>query len=174
MGLQAGEVPDTQRLTDESAIRQILALHCRGVDRADVDALTACYWPEATVLYGAEPALAHPFCVGLAQAITGFVQTQHQIGNVLIDFAPDGVAAGVETYVTAYHLQNTADGGQSEMTYIGRYLDRFEKRGPQWKIIERVPVMGWSQNAAGSHDEDHPALAALTRAGRWPDDAVYG
>jgi hypothetical protein len=33
--------------------------------------------------------------------------------------------------------------------------------------------MSWSQNAATTHDADHPALSALRQAARFPDDVVY-
>jgi len=171
-----GTVPDPARLADEHAIREIIHLHCRGVDRADEAALKACYWPEASVSYGAEPAPAHPFCEGLVEAIRGFAQTHHVVSNILVTFPDENspAMATVESYLIAFHYLADPQGQDSEMTYLGRYLDRFEKRGDQWKILQRVPVMSWSQNAATSHDDQHPALAALTRAGRYPDDPVYG
>ncbi len=171
----AGQVPSGVRLADESAIRQILALHCRGVDRADEAALKACYWADATVSYGPQPASAHEFCAGLVKAIAAFAQTHHQIGNVLIAFedADPPARATVETYLTAYHYRASAEAGDNEMVYIGRYLDRFERRGDRWKISHRTPVMGWSQNLPASHDATHPALTALARAGRFPDDPSY-
>jgi ketosteroid isomerase-like protein len=171
----AGQVPSSARLADESAIREILALHCRGVDRADEAALKACYWPDATTAYGPEPAPAHQFCAGLVKAITAFAQTHHQIGNVLIAFedAQPPERAVAESYVTAHHYSAGGEGGDSELVYIGRYLDRFEKRGETWKISHRAPVMSWSQNLTASHDAAHPALAALARAGRFPGDPVY-
>jgi ketosteroid isomerase-like protein len=171
----AGRISSAARLADESAIRQILALHCRGVDRADHAALTACYWPDATVLYGPQPAPAHQFCDGLVKAIAAYSQTHHQIGNVLVDFeqAEPPRLARVETYLTAYHYREEAGAAASELIYLGRYLDRFEKRGDMWKISQRTPVMSWSQNLAASHDPAHPALAALTRAGRFPYDPIY-
>lgn len=171
----AGQVPSSARLADESAIRQILALHCRGVDRADEAALKACYWAEATVAYGSQPAPAHEFCTGLVKAITAFAQTHHQIGNVLIAFdqAEPSTTARVETYLTAYHYREQAGAADSELVYLGRYLDRFEKRGDKWKISHRMPVMSWSQNLVASHDATHPALAALARAARFPSDPIY-
>jgi hypothetical protein len=171
----AGKVPSSARMADESAIRQILALHCRGVDRADEAALKACYWADATVKYGPKPAPAHEFCSGLVKAIAAFAQTHHQVGNVLIALAEgeSPTRATVETYLTAYHYRSVAGAGDSELIYIGRYLDQFEKRGDTWKISHRLPVMGWSQNLTASHDGAHPALAALARAGRYPDDPVY-
>ena len=176
MAQTVGTVRDPARLADEHAIGEIIHMHCRGVDRADEEALKQCYWPEATVSYGAEPAPAHPFCEGLVPAIKAFAQTHHLVSNILVTF-PDGgepASATAESYLVAFHYLKDPQGQDSEMTYLGRYLDRFEKRGDQWKIIQRVPVMSWSQNAATSHDDQHPALAALTRAGRYPDDPVYG
>lgn len=171
-----GRVPDLNELAQESAIRQVLAMHCRGVDRADEAALKSCYWPEATVAYGPAPAPAHEFCAGLVSTIKAYAGTHHLIGNVLIDFAdgPQGVSAKVETYLTAYHyLKDDGRSADSEMTYLGRYLDTFEKREGCWKIIHRVPIVSWSQNAAASHNGDHPALAPLTKAAYYPDDAIY-
>jgi SnoaL-like domain len=171
----AGQLPSSTRLADESAIREILALHCRGVDRADEAALKACYWSDATASYGPEPTPALKFAANLVKAITVFAQTHHQIGNVLIAYedADPPVRATVETYVTAYHYREGGGEGDSELVYIGRYVDRFEKRGNAWKIAHRAPVMGWSQNLTASHNGEHPALAALARAGRSPEDPVY-
>lgn len=170
-----GGVPASAQLADESAIKQILALHCRGVDRADETALKHCYWPEAMVLYGTEPALAHGFAVSLVSAIRQYAGTHHAIGNVLIEFDDPATRLGarVESYLTAHHFLADESNDDREMTYLGRYLDRFEKRGDAWKILDRVPVMSWSKNAPASHDEAHPALSALTRASRYPDDIIY-
>lgn len=176
MAQMVGRVPSQTRLADEHAIGEIIHMHCRGVDRADEAALKICYWPEASVSYGAEPAPAHPFCEGLVEAIKGFAQTHHVVSNILVTFPDEDspASATVESYLIAFHYLENPDGDDSEMTYLGRYLDQFEKRGDDWKIIQRTPVMSWSQNAATTHDDQHPALAALTRAGRYPDDPVYG
>ena len=176
MSETVGTVRDQARLADEHAIGEIIHLHCRGVDRADEAALKLCYWPEATVSYGAEPAPAHPFCEGLVPAIKAFAQTHHVVSNILVTFPDrsDPSTASVESYLIAFHYLRDPQGEDSEMTYLGRYLDTFEKRGDQWKIMQRTPVMSWSQNAATTHDDQHPALAALTRAERFPDDPVYG
>jgi len=175
MSQAVGKIPSPSQLADEHAIRDIIHLHCRGVDRADEVALKACYWTEASVSYGAEPAPAHPFCEGLVEAIRGFAQTHHVVSNIIVNFASadDPARATVETYLVAFHYLEDPDGEDSEMTYLGRYLDKFEKRGDRWKIIQRTPVMSWSQNAAKSHDAEHPALAALKTAARYPDDPVY-
>jgi len=168
---EPGTVPNSERMADRLAIAEIIALHCRGVDRADQESLKRCYWTDATTAYGSEAVPAHPFCEQLAVAITAFEQTHHMVTNSLFDF--DGDSARVESTLLAFHYKAGDDEPDSEMTYLGRYLDRFERRGDVWKIKHREPVMSWSQNAQASHDADHPALSELRRAGRFPDDPVY-
>lgn len=168
---EPGRVPDPAELADRAAIAEIIALHCRGVDRADEATLKSCYWPDATTAYSTEAVPAHSFCADLVPAIKAFRQTHHMVTNILYAF--DGPQARVETCLVAFHYLAGPDGQDSEMTYLGRYLDRFEKRGDVWKIKHREPVMSWSQNAATTHDADHPALSALRQAARFPDDIVY-
>ncbi|QTD57414.1 nuclear transport factor 2 family protein [Parasphingorhabdus cellanae] len=171
MTTAAGRVPDVSELADRAAIEEILALHCRGVDRADEAALKHCYWPDATTAYGEAAVLAHPFCSQLVSAIKAYRQTHHMVTNSLFVF--DGDRAKVETILLAFHYMVNDDGDDNEMTYLGRYLDDFEKRDHVWKIKHREPIMSWSQNGSATHDADHPALSALRRAKRYPDDPIY-
>ncbi|MFK7842647.1 MAG: nuclear transport factor 2 family protein [Sphingorhabdus sp.] len=168
---EPGRIASAAELADRAAIAEIIALHCRGVDRADEETLKSCYWPDATTAYGSDAVPAHGFCAELIPAIRAFQQTHHMVTNSIYAF--DGAQARVESYLIAYHYLAGLDGDDSEMTYLGRYLDRFEKREDIWKIKHREPVMSWSQNAATTHDAHHPALAALRQAERFPDDIVY-
>lgn len=168
---EPGLVPTAKNLADRMAITEIIALHCRGVDRADEETLKNCYWPDATTAYGKETVPAHEFCGQLAQAIKAFDQTHHMVTNSI--FAFDGDKAKVETTLIAFHYLKSEDGQDNEMTYLGRYLDNFEKRGEVWKLKHREPVMSWSQNAQASHDGQHPALSNLRIAARFPDDMIY-
>ena len=74
--------------------------------------------------------------------------------------------------MTAYHYL-AAEGGDTEMTYLGRYLDRMQKRGDVWKIIHRRVVMDWNQNAPASSILDAPPFDRLALGGRHPDDPLY-
>lgn len=165
-----GAITSGARLTDEAAIRAVLASYCRGVDRADTELLTNCFWDDASVDYGGYKGPAHPFCPLLAEAISSWDQTHHQLGQTLIEFAGEA-SARAETYVTASHFP--ADGQGEEMTYLGRYLDRFERRGTEWRIGTRVIVMSWTRLAPASHDPQARAVAGLRGAGRKPDDPLY-
>ena len=174
-----GRVPDAREVADRLAIQEVLALHCRGVDRADEAALKAAYWPDAEVAYGGFEGSAHQFCELLPTSIGQFARTQHTISNVYIQFTDNPAAAhrrlaAVETYVTAYHYTAAnADGNDTEMTYIGRYHDQFEHRDSLWKIRHRRVLHDWNQNAAASAIWSGPPFEGLVRGGRYPDDPLY-
>lgn len=166
-----GRVPDAAEVADRLAIQEVLAVHSRGVDRADAAILETAYWPDATVAYGAFNGNAHEFCALLPRAICAYEGTQHAIGNVCI--ALRGRRAAVETYVTARHYQRGTYGEDTEMTFLGRYLDTMERRGDVWKILHRQVVMDWNGNAPASVTLEGPPFDGLARGSRHPDDPLY-
>lgn len=167
---EAGKVPSLAEVADRLAIQDVLAQHSRGVDRADEAILKSAYWPDAEVAYGGFNGPAHEFCAMLPGAIKRYAATQHTITNLSIDLR--GADARVETYVTAYHYL-AAEVGDTEMTYLGRYLDRMQKRGDVWKILHRQVVMDWNQNAPASAILEGPPFDGLARGARQPTDPLY-
>lgn len=179
--LHTGRLPEPSELADRLAIQDVLAVHCRGVDRADEAALKSAYWDDAQVAYGGFEGSAHEFCEILPASIVRFSHTRHSISNVLIRFAEPELegavsvvnSAAVETYVTAYHYLANDSGADQEMTFLGRYLDRFERRGDHWKIAHRRVLMDWNQNADSSAVWEGPPFDGLARGARAPNDPVY-
>jgi len=177
--VHTGRLPEPSEVADRLAIQDVLAVHCRGVDRADAAALRSAYWEDAEVAYGGFEGSAHQFCELLPTSIVRFAHTQHSISNVLIRFAePTGsdqvvTRAAVETYVTAYHYLAQADADDQEMTFLGRYLDNFERRGAYWKIAHRCVLMDWNQNTTSSALWEGPPFDGLAQGARAPDDPVY-
>ena len=101
---------------------------------------------EARIGVGDVPDLR--FAFGL---LATYSRTHHQLGNTLIDFDGDS-HANVETYFTAFHrVRPRSDplaGDQAfdnEMDYSvgGRYIDRFELRDGEWKIVQRTGMTDW-------------------------------
>jgi hypothetical protein len=170
MTSETGRVPGPAEVADRLAIQDVLAKHSRGVDRASQTILESCYWPDATVAYGGFNGNAHEFCAMLPGAIKGYARTQHSITNTAFEFRGD--MAYVETYVTAYHYRAVPGGQDTEMTYLGRYLDRLQKRGDVWKIKHRQVVMDWNQNADTTAILEGPPFAGLARGARHPDDPL--
>ena len=168
--METGKIPSMAEVADRLAIEDVLAKHSRGVDRADEAVLKSAYWPDAEVAYGGFNGPAHQFCELLPASIKRYAATQHSITNIAIDLR--GAQARVETYVTAYHYLAAKEGDQ-EMTYIGRYLDRMEKRGDVWKIAHRQVVMDWNQNAPATAVLKGPPFDGLARGARHPNDPLY-
>ena len=162
--METGRIPSMQETANRLAIAEVLAMHSRGVDRADTQTLKSCYWPDAQVAYGGFEGAAWTFCESLPDAIKNFTATQHSIGNVLIEWMGD--TAHTETYVTACHL------GDEEMTFLGRYLDVMERRGDVWKIRHRQVVMDWNRNFTATTRTSGAPFDGLARGGRYPDDPL--
>ena len=169
--METGQVPNAQELADRLAIQDVLVKHSRGIDRAEEATLKSAYWPDATVAYGGFNGLAHEFCEALPTSIRRFAATQHSITDTAVDLCDD--EARVETYVTAYHYMANESGPDGEMTYLGRYLDRMEKRGEVWKIKHRQAVMDWNRNADATAILAGPPFDGLARGARHPDDPLY-
>ena len=164
-----GHVPSTEELANRSAIQETIFSHCRGLDRADEALLKSCYWEDATVDYGFFKGDAHAFCELIIPAIQRYRATHHQVSNLLV--ARKGSNAVVETYLTAYHHQ--PDDAKREMSYFGRYVDHFQRRGGCWKIFFRQVVADWNQNWASTDDLDSGTLSALSKSARMPEDPIY-
>lgn len=161
MNTEIGSVGDLHELQNQLAIQQVVFTHCRGLDRVDAQILLGCYWPEAEVDYGGFKGLAETFCNLIVEALpASYELTQHKVGNTLVEVK--GYSARSESYVTAYHLMH---GGQQEMIFSGRYLDRFQMRDDCWKILHRTVVMDWSRTSTIEDERDSEAFAALQKGG---------
>lgn len=139
-----------EELAAHEAIRQTLARYCRGVDRGDVALLQSVYHDGATDNHGAFNGPAAEFAPLLVQSmdespITG----QHHITNVLIEL--DGTAAKVESYYVAWHPVPVGDSWGFAVVG-GRYLDDFEDRDGQWRIVRRDVLMDWSNEPVSAAD----------------------
>jgi hypothetical protein len=139
------------------------------VDRADLATLKSAYWSDGTVAYGGFDGNAHEFCELLPDAIRAWARTQHTLSNTCIEFR--STRALVETYVTACHYR-AEDGGDTEMTYLGRYLDTMERRDGVWKILHRQAVMDWNRNTPATAVLEGPPFDGLARGARHPDDPI--
>ena len=164
-----GRVPDPAEVADRLAIQEVLAWHSRGLDRLDVAALKACYWPEAEVDYGSYKGGAHVFADLVVGALgEGYELTRHGLGNQVIVIRDN--TARVETCVSAGHL---FPGAEQDMHFYGRYLDRLEKRGDEWKIMHRQVVMDWNKLLPVDDQRDSDAFKDLAKGGRHPEDPLY-
>lgn len=123
-----------EQLADREAIRDVALRYCRGVDRLDVDEMKSAYWPDAIDDHGNFVGNAHEFAEHCMTAHLKWSWTMHSIFNHVIE-----LDSGTEARGEIYNITSLcrADTGAID-TWYGRYLDRYEKRGDEWRIIHRV------------------------------------
>lgn len=133
---------------DEAAViracQDVALRYCRGVDRLDPDVMRSAYWPDATDDHGNFVGNAHEFVDHCMTAHLRWRATMHCVLNHLIEVDDDSHARG-EIYNVTYLFR---DGEPVLDTWWGRYLDRYERRGDEWRIIERVCVHEGDQTQA--------------------------
>jgi hypothetical protein len=130
---------DLQALLDREAIRDSLYRYCRGIDRADEAALRSAYWDDATDCHGAWNGTASGFIEQALPRLRQGGRRVHQITNVLIELHGD--VAAVES--SFFALQVPAHQPTLETFLCGRYVDRFERRGKEWRVAARTVVYDW-------------------------------
>jgi len=129
--------PTPDQLCAIEACREAARRYSRGVDRLDGDEMKSAYWPDATDHHGTFVGNAHEFADHCIVSHRRWAFTMHIVTNHTVDLDDDGVHARGEVYnVTCLQRAET---GELDI-WFGRYLDRYERRGDEWRIIERVCV----------------------------------
>jgi hypothetical protein len=179
-----------EELLAKQAITEVIHRYARAIDRMDEALLRSVFHPGSRHAHFFEGPSSDPSLpssvespgdfVAFALGLLGtFSRTHHQLGNTLIEFrGPAG--AVVETYFTAYHRLRAAgdplaspDAFDNEMDWFvgGRYLDRFELRGGEWKIVERTGMTDWVRLDPAS-SRGFGDIAPETIGKRAPEDLV--
>lgn len=127
------------QLLDRVAIEDCLHRYCHAVDRCDAELLRTVYWPDGSddhVFWRGNAMDFVDFCIPVLRSRD---QTLHAISNIIIRLV--GAEARVQCYYNAIERVRRKDGTVNDVKFLGRYLDRFEKRDGEWKIIERKVVI---------------------------------
>jgi SnoaL-like domain len=143
-----------QKITEliwKQEIYEVLARYLRGVDRNDFDLIRSCYHDDAIHDQGASyRGSIDGFITFLQREHTAATANMHMIGNVLIEFAGD--VALSEAYLLVLHAftaeyrgiipGKALDTPSGFFSLVGaRYVDKFERRGGEWKIQHRQVVL---------------------------------
>jgi hypothetical protein len=133
--------PGLEVLLAERAITRVLYRYAQGVDRYRLEQVRACYWDDATDSH--EPYFSGPvddYVEWLSTVLPPLESISHQFTNVLIDVDLAGGAADAESYCLSALVP--AGGAPRSMSCL-RYLDRFERRGDEWRILRRELARDW-------------------------------
>ncbi len=185
---------ELQEIVDRKRIYDVLTRYCRALDRCDVDLMRSVYWDDARDDHGVFNGGAQEFAEFIIREIQEWFEvTVHAIMNVHMEL--EGNIACTESYLFAYHRirgdkkkveeifgstylsqfdWSKVEGVPHVFWYGGRYVDRLEKRGKEWKIAHRQVVMDWNQNEPSTAIWDEGMFKTLTLRGtRGHEDPVF-
>jgi hypothetical protein len=142
--------PQVRYLKDRKDIFDVLKRYTRGADRHDKDLVRGAFWPEATISFGTQMT-RDQYVDWEENELAGYAAHQHHITGQTIDIDAD--SAHVESYVVYFLVprERSADSpgpatlgkaNTKEKTRLGsgRYIERWERRNGDWKILVREYV----------------------------------
>lgn len=155
-----------QQLIDKEAIRELVLLYSRAIDRKDIELLRDLYTDDATDDHGDSfSGPAAEYCKFIEQALPHMTYSGHHACNHLISV--DGDEGSGEVYALAYHVIPAQDGsgGQEEDFMAVRYIDNYRRCGDgKWRFSKRVvtydmtmrrPFTGGGLMALGEKDPSY-------------------
>ena len=146
-------------MLDKHEIRECMERFSRGMDRSDRDVYLSAFWDDAEMAAG-------PF-VGTAAECWDWAVPMHEKGQILTHHAllQTNIEVDRDTaHAETYYLFVARNRDESLVTAGGRYIDRVERRGDEWRIALRTNVIEW----AGLPPAIPPPFADV------PDIAVNG
>jgi hypothetical protein len=142
--------PQVRYLKDRKDIFDVAKRYTRGADRHDKELVASAFWPEATISFGT-PMSRDEYVSWEESLLAGYAAHQHHVTGQTIEIHGD--TAHVESYLVYFLVPRdrsadavgAASPGRaltSEKTRLGsgRYLERWERRGGEWRILVREYV----------------------------------
>ncbi len=145
-------------LLAKDAIRDLVLLYSRGVDRKDPELLRDLYTSDATDTHGNTfDGAAEDYVQFLEGAFPYMHYSGHHVCNHLI--AVDGDEAEGEVYAVAYHVLPDGEGGYVEDFMCVRYLDNYRREADgRWRFAKRVVTYDYQkQGPITRRDLEFPA-----------------
>jgi hypothetical protein len=154
---------------ERERIRDCIGRLARGEDRRNAGMISASYWPDSKTDYGVFAGNFDEYLAWVVPGSPAIPVTQHVLGQSVIQIKDS--TALVETQVISYHRVNM--GEEERDTVIGgRYLDRMEKRGGDWRIAQRTMLYDWYQDFGRSIDWSKGVMGMPFSAEHYPGRAV--
>lgn len=127
-----------EELLDKEAIRELVLLYSRGVDRKDGNLLRDLYTEDATDTHGDTfDGGKDAYVDFLEQSFPYMPYSGHHVCNHLI--AVNGDEAEGEVYALAWHMIPTREGGHEEDFMCVRYIDNYRRCSDgRWRFSKRV------------------------------------
>lgn len=129
-----------QKVIDKDAIRDLVLLYSRAIDRKDIELLRDLYTADATDTHGDSfDGPADEYCAFIERALPHMQYSGHHVCNHLISV--DGDEGNGEVYALAYHyIPDRENPGQwLEDFMCVRYIDNYRREADgKWRFSKRV------------------------------------
>lgn len=155
-----------QQVLDKEAIRDLVLLYSRAIDRKDVALLRDLYTEDATDTHGDSfDGPADAYCEFIEQALPYMTYSGHHVCNHLISIKGD--EGNGEVYAAAWHVipDQENPGQQVEDFMCVRYIDnyrrcddgkwRFSRRVVTYDMATKRPFNGGGLMALGEKDPSY-------------------
>lgn len=142
------EADEIESLRAERAITRVVLAYARAVDALDFERLRDCFHPDAMIHYGEVFSGRRDEAIAwLEDSLPRLQATMHDFGTPWIELDLDRGRARCETYSTNAARFPADAKGEVLLNVTGtRYLDVFERRDGEWRILERRNATVWAQN----------------------------
>jgi hypothetical protein len=174
-----------QALVDKQAIYDVVLRGCRGADRFDLDTITSVFH-EGGLMHNVAGFNGtcedlRAFLAPIRESFTGGPATYHMLGNHHVEI--DGDRAVAESYVMVHHwgpsTSDNPDGETAAQAFADnnytagtRYIDKFERRSGEWRIVERWAMRDWTWAHRG-RGAISPGAGDGPPGKLSPDDMIY-
>ncbi len=138
-----------QRHLDRQDIVDLSFRYSRACDRLDSALLTSVYWPDGSDDHGIFKGSAPAYIEWVINLLSQWTSSHHTNSNFLIDI--DGDRATGECHWIGFYRYEV-DGKPVDQLSAGRYLDRYERRAGEWRILHRTCVSEWTRSAPAASD----------------------
>lgn len=150
--------PRVEALLDKQAIEEVIMRYSRTLDWLDGEGQASCFWPDAEIDYGFYSGDGEGWTPVVIEVEMTAARRWHLCGGLLIDLR--GEAASSECYGFTVSCSVDGDGEKSDSLFGGRYLDEWEKREGEWRIISRRYVLDFTYQLP--HGLDDLSAAGLS------------
>jgi hypothetical protein len=124
-----------EMLLDKQAIEEVVMRYSRTLDWLDAEGQASCFWPDAEIDYGFYSGNGDGWVPVVMQVELGTLRRWHLCGGLLI--AVEGNTASSECYGLTVSTAADDSGEKADSLFGGRYLDAWEKRDGEWRILKR-------------------------------------
>lgn len=128
-----------EALLDKQAIEEVAMRYSRTLDWLDGDGQAGCFWPDAEVDYGFYEGDGAGWVPVVMEVEMAAERRWHLCGGLLVKL--NGNKASSECYGFTVSCSVDESGDKADSLFGGRYLDEWEKRGDEWRILRRRYIL---------------------------------